>query len=1487
MDGTPATNGSLPVVTSPSGDGLKSPSGTLADRNGNYITKVVVNSSETDYTDSTGIVALRVINSASPLEVDYKFLDASGNTQTIRLVLAAKNVKTNFACSSPAVGDYTSTGQINLPTELDIPSPTSGTLKYTFTYEQTPGNASYTTGRVQKVTLPSGGSYEWDYTGSNDGINCADGTVLGLNETVSDGTNTATWNFVRNASSLTTTVTTPGPPALPDVPNAYNAVYTFNSSGQEISRVVYGESPGVHAKRTVNTTWATNGTPSTTLTILEDNTKAETDTTYDSNGLLDSLTEYDWGSGAHGSASPIRTTTYSYLTNSNYTSRNLISLMTSKVLKDGSGATQYRIDIAYDGVGLANCPPGQPQHDDTNYACSMNYRGNPTAVTVYQTPGTPTDGITKNFTYDVFGNLLTALSGSSTYLTRTFTPTTKYSQPDSVTKGISPTQLTTNYLYNLNIGLVIQATDSNNLITIYSYDFLRRPTSISQTGGGSVTYTYSDVVPLATTTTTAIDSSKFVKVVSQYDGLGNISSSTTEDNSGNPYSVTNAKHDLLGRAYQTSNPYTGTAQYWATSNFDVLGRLTSVVLPDNSTTSYLYTGQTLKATDPAGKLRQFQRDAAGRLVAVTEPDANNNLNLTTSYTYNVLNELTSVTQGSQTRTYIYDNIGRLFTATSPESGTTCFGTVASGSCKAMTGYDNFNNLLYRTDARGVLASYTYDGLNRLTGVSSNVGNTGVPATASVSFAYGSSSCTSAHGAGCIGQPITMTDGVGSENYTYNGLEQMTQIQKVLAGTTFTTNFSYDFSGDLTQITYPSGRVVQQSLDAIGRPCEFAPSTTGCGTSTSPYATGYQYNAAGLVTDFKYGNGIFASVGFSGDRLQLNCLDYSTTNRNHSCIHDSTTKFGLTYSYGTAGSNNGQIASITDYIDNGRSVAYTYDTLSRLSTAITTGSTSYPQWGLQESYDRYGNRSGQSAISGKGCVAPMTCPQTSVTIDQTTNRISGDCYDADGNLLGETAPPCPAPTYTYDAENRLVNYMSSNPTYIYDGNSLRVKKCQPNCASPTSTTIYIFAGTKVIAEYDNGAAVASPSREYIYGAGTLLAKIDSSGTKYYHQDHLSNRMVTSLTGSVVAQMGHFPFGESWYNATNDKKLFTTYERDSESSNDYAIARYDMARLGRFSSPDPLAGHITNPQSLNRYAYALDDPCNLVDPLGLKCTLIFGLNDGSLSDATKKKISDIFENAGVGVQFVSGNGDFNIQQDVPIAGGSLGNANFKEGIAEVNNPGILSWVKMNNLDDTISQANDSALGIVISHELGHLTTNCVHNPTPGPGYTDCGGAQLMRPGPEQTDAFLDPSLLKDPTQIQFTPKQAKTIQETCEKKHPQKPPAPSHGGGGGGIGVPVHGGNGGKKSCVTDFPYPWMGGTFCDDGSWCLFGPAGTGCGVGEVLNLPAIHIDKRKPVIEEQTESATGSLISSTSNVLTVSSSTTTEGVDPIVDSSHAARLGGE
>jgi RHS repeat-associated protein len=51
---------------------------------------------------------------------------------------------------------------------------------------------------------------------------------------------------------------------------------------------------------------------------------------------------------------------------------------------------------------------------------------------------------------------------------------------------------------------------------------------------------------------------------------------------------------------------------------------------------------------------------------------------------------------------------------------------------------------------------------------------------------------------------------------------------------------------------------------------------------------------------------------------------------------------------------------------------------------------------------------------------------------------------------------------------------------------------------------------------------------------------------------------------------------------------------------ALFRNYASTEGRWLTPDPLGGDVTNPQSLNRYAYALNNPTTFVDPLGLDAT-----------------------------------------------------------------------------------------------------------------------------------------------------------------------------------------------------------------------------------------------------------------------------------------------
>jgi RHS repeat-associated protein len=1146
------------------------------------------------FTDTLGQTALTIAGQApNPVTLTYPYRKPDGTTGTASYTVNYRSysVRTGFACNQ--ISEYGPTSN-SLVDNIQLPNG----KKYSFQYELTPDQVHYpgdVTGRLVKVTLPTGGSISYAYTGAHDGVNCADGSTLNLTRTVSDGVtaNNSTYarTLVNGSNPATTTITSP----LLSYDSAANqTVLSFDANNHETSRKIYQGSATGNPLRTVNTTWGS--APLTRVTILEDGQKQqEVDPSYDNNGTLLQLLEYDWGTGSRGSL--LRNTVNTLLSNS-----RIFNLIASQKVMDGGGIVKSRVDFAYDDPAHESTCRSAPVagHDDTNFGCSFHNRGNQTSVTTYATdPVTPSMGVTRYKSYDQLGNVVSADLSCCQQKTWSYSTATDFAYPDSITRGSSAPVLTTSATYDLDLGLVVTSTDENGQTGTFTYDSMGRVTDLKRPDNQHVTYTYDDT-NLIVQVNSPVQGAKQVVSKNYLDGLGRVIKTQVLNISGTSYSITETKYDALGRPYKTSNPHNSSAQYWTETRFDALGRVVKTILPDNGQSTVVYSLNTATTSDPASKQRKTTSDGLGRLTSVYEPDplSGNTLTLQTSYTYNVLGNLTGVTQGLQTRTYVFDALGRVVSYTSPEASTVCYGTYSGSTCQT-NGYDSFNNLVYRTDARGVVTNYLYDNLNRLVGITYPTVPSGVAAMPNVCKVNGSSSNNAnvcyVYGTTPAnynnGRATSMTDPSGSESYTYDQFGNVTQLAKVIGTNTYTTRYSYNFAAELTQITYPSGRVVQQSVDSIGRLCEIAPSTTDCGTASSPFATGFGFNTANGMTGFKYGNGIFASFGFSSDRLELNCLDYSTTNRGTTCAHDSTTKFGLSYSYQTAPSNNGQIAGITDSVDGGRSATYTYDALYRLTAAVSTGSTGYPKWSISEIYDRYGNRSDQNQVVGNP-------PVNHVMIDALHNRITGSpySYDGSGNMTNDGLN-----TLGYDGENRAVSSTvtgSSSGTYTYDGKGLRVKRVSV-ISGTTTTTAYIFSNSKVIAEYDNGAVPSAPTREYIYAGAKLLAKIDTSGTKYYHQDHLSNRLVTDASGTTVTQMGHFPFGESWYNVTKDKLTFTSYERDAESGNDYAKARFYISRLARFSSPDPVSGNPANPQLWNRYAYVGNDPINLTDPEGEYC------------------------------------------------------------------------------------------------------------------------------------------------------------------------------------------------------------------------------------------------------------------------------------------------
>src|SRR5258708_1228274 len=198
----------------------------------------------------------------------------------------------------------------------------------------------------------------------------------------------------------------------------------------------------------------------------------------------------------------------------------------------------------------------------------------------------------------------------------------------------------------------------------------------------------------------------------------------------------------------------------------------------------------------------------------------------------------------------------------------------------------------------------------------------------------------------------------------------------------------------------------------------------------------------------------------------------------------------------------------------------------------------------------------------------------------------------------------------DAENRLVSATSPAVSYVYDGDGKRVI-----ATAGGNRRVYVYDGQGNLAEeYDT----QSPNV-----VGTLYLTSDSLG---------STRLQTDGSGNVVNRRDYYPFGAEIpkdsthggriavdrYNFDSGvRQQFTAKERDAETGLDYFGARYFSGAQGRFTSPDWSASpqpipyaDLSDPQSLNLYAYVRNNPLRTADADGHDGALAIALESAAL-------------------------------------------------------------------------------------------------------------------------------------------------------------------------------------------------------------------------------------------------------------------------------------
>jgi RHS repeat-associated protein len=1209
----------------------------ILDNEGNAIT-FIWNANGASITDTVGrTITLASSSNGTSTTISYK--DSNGNSQSILLAYSsfAYSYTANLpANSGPGPGSFQQLSSITLPTGLS----------YTFQYNSTVGELS-------KITYPTGGytRYDfgtftnyWVFSGDQSANTPADFRELtarhvcrsALGSCSSEDTTTYSptidstqtsnqyMNVVDAANNLTRFQFTFGTGSVPF------------ATGREITRWSYTGPTATPSAllRTVQTdydqgtTTTSNSLPIRVTTTLNDSGQvAKEELDYDSytatahspgdpfgsvhtfSQHIDNVIEkreYDFGSGSPGSLR--RRTDYTWLKTNpvnaqDYTTTaiRILNRKTSQIVYDSAsnqcrGLSQACSQVTYEydnyaATGGMNAS-GAVQHDP-GFSTSYTTRGNVTTIKRWRN----TDGawLAATNQYDDAGNVIQVkdpllhpmtFSYADSWGNNTCAPSggSAAAYATSVTDAAGHVARST---YNSCSGAVASTTDVNSQATTLTYDAMGRTIQANSPGGGQTTKCYSD-----TSGSTCYSASKPLKIVSTQKITASISAMATDvldglareaqhqlnsDPQGTVF--TDTTYDALGRIATVSNPYrTGTditsSPGTTTYAYDALGRKMSETYPDGSATTTSYSGNTVTVSDATGKARKSATDGLGRLIQVTEDPGG--LGYVTTYTYDALNNLLTVAQnGSHQRNFTYDSLSHLLTSTNPEVGTITYT------------YDNDGNLATKKDARSITTTYGYDVLNRETTRTYSNGDPSVTTTYDQSACLGLASCQN------IGHRTSMTDAAGSEAWAYDVPDRIHKEQRTTNSITKSATYYADLAGNLTSVVYPTSRTVNYTYDAANRP-----STAADGSNGITYATDFQTAPAGCLTGKVcytpqgtfYALSIGQSTSFTGlnlshsynSRLQPQEFKASSTGGN---------AIDITYSFvdPVTSHNAGHVYSITNNLDTTRSQTFAYDSLNRITSALTTSThatSSVHCWGETFSVDAWGNLQSIAATTNSnytGCSQESGFTKTA----DGNNHLSGFTYDPSGNTLTDGAN-----TYVWDGESQLKSAAGVN--YLYDGDGRRVSK--------SSGKLYWYgSGGDILAETD---AAGNTTAEYIFFGGKRIAMLPASGTPIYYVEDLlgTSRVTTTNTGAVCYDADFYPYGgeRSYTNTCPQNYKFEGKERDSETGNDDFGARYYSNRFGRWLSADWSAipipvpyANLSNPQTLNLYAMVSDDPESFAD------------------------------------------------------------------------------------------------------------------------------------------------------------------------------------------------------------------------------------------------------------------------------------------------------
>jgi len=687
---------------------------------------------------------------------------------------------------------------------------------------------------------------------------------------------------------------------------------------------------------------------------------------------------------------------------------------------------------------------------------------------------------------------------------------------------------------------------SNQNQTKFEYERYGRLASLQSSGGRAETYFYTD---------TPADMVSRVRVE---DAKGSVSE-TTYDAAGLPlqirknapegkWIVTAITRDKYSNELSETLPtFENETPKSISYKRDDLGRLRSIIYPSGDKNTICYYGNTVQTLDANGRLRSYNLNNRGSLISLFD---------------------SSVKQTSCESPLEARSVGTKLTVTR----------------------DAIERPVQMDDSGGVRWRIAYDGVGRI----GELYDAGLPPAR---FSYDS-----------IGNLKTGVNADGSSvSFEYNSANQVISKTQTVKGKTFVTTLEYDPNGRLTSVMNP-GNVTRFNYDANGRLTGLARKTKRFWWFKWKPELSMTYDNVGRPSTVEYPDGRTYTYKFDAGMLTAISADD---------LSNPLVRFSDFDAYGRWK---------TKSLSSGIVESRTFDARGWLKSS-TVALNDKRLSSLEYEYDSVGNPK-RIIFNGKEQTAEYDAKDRLIHFKDGSEKSLDYSYNASGSLLyaGEVGsyvyPDSPDnPTHAHSpisvAQEQVNHDASGRVTSIgdrrfeYDANgqltAVRNRKRKLKIKYDGLGNFARIEGGGLRSNYffsDFYACLSGKCSSALMGDTGVLAQVDKKGRPlFFHRDLLGSVIaVTDESGDLVWNGSYLPFGRSKNQDEKSPSVFDTFAYGRKFPKEDSIlklgARIYDTQTNMFLQPDPLSPTQADPDNLNRYAYANNNPLRFVDPDGLQ-------------------------------------------------------------------------------------------------------------------------------------------------------------------------------------------------------------------------------------------------------------------------------------------------